>query len=379
MSWTLRTADLDDLARGAALLGTGGGGDPFVGKTLVAQALGEAGEITILDPEELDDDAWVIPVAQMGAPTVVVEKMPRGTEPELALITLERHSGRTADATMPMECGGINSMIPLLVAARRGLPVVDADGMGRAFPQLEMETFSVYGISASPLAMANEHDEVAIFDTGSDNSRLEGLARGVTSRFGGMAHIAQYSMTGADVKRTAIPRTLSLALTIGRSIRASREQRVDPVQALVDSLSDTLYGYGRVLFHGKVIDVDRRTDEGFARGSVRIAGVGDEELEVQFQNENLIALHSGVLHSGVLQSGVLVAIVPDLICIVEADTAEPITTEGLRYGQRVAVIGIATPPIMRTPEALAVFGPASFGLDRPFRPVETLEQPVLAE
>ena len=149
MSWTLRTADLDDLARGAALLGTGGGGDPFVGKMLVTQALGEAGEITILDPEELDDDAWVIPVAQMGAPTVVVEKMPRGTEPELALITLEKHTGRTADATMPMECGGINSMIPLLVAARRGLPVVDADGMGRAFPQLEMETFSVYGISAS--------------------------------------------------------------------------------------------------------------------------------------------------------------------------------------------------------------------------------------
>ena len=48
-------------------------------------------------------------------------------------------------------------------------------------------------------------------------------------------------------------------------------------------------------------------------------------------------------------------------------------------GMRVAVIGIATPPIMRTPEALAVFGPASFGLDRPFLPVETLEQPVLAE
>ena len=93
MSWTLRTADLDDLARGAALLGTGGGGDPFVGKMLVTQALGEAGEITILDPEELDDDAWVIPVAQMGAPTVVVEKMPRGTEPELALITLEKHTG----------------------------------------------------------------------------------------------------------------------------------------------------------------------------------------------------------------------------------------------------------------------------------------------
>ncbi|MGC0362031.1 DUF917 family protein [Rhodococcus sp. 27YEA15] len=364
MSWTLRTADLDDLARGAALLGTGGGGDPFVGKMLVAQALGEVGAITVLDPEELDDDAWVIPVAQMGAPTVVVEKMPRGTEPELALTTLERHSGRSADATMPMECGGINSMIPLLVAARRGLPVVDADGMGRAFPQLEMETFSVYGISASPLAMANEHDEVAIFDTGTDNARLEGLARGVTARFGGMAHIAQYSMTGADVKRTAIPRTLSLALAIGRSIRASREQRLDPVQALVDGLTETIYGYGRVLFQGKVIDVDRRTDEGFARGSVRMAGEDGDELEVQFQNENLFALRSGVV----------VAMVPDLICIVEADSAEPVTTEALRYGQRVAVIGIATPPIMRTPEALAVFGPSCFGLDREFVPVESLER-----
>lgn len=133
MSWTLRTADLDDLARGAALLGTGGGGDPFVGKMLVTQALGEAGEITILDPEELDDDAWVIPVAQMGAPTVVVEKMPRGTEPELALITLEKHTGRTADATMPMECGGINSMIPLLVAARRGCRLSTPTGWDEPF------------------------------------------------------------------------------------------------------------------------------------------------------------------------------------------------------------------------------------------------------
>jgi hypothetical protein len=27
---------------------------------------------------------------------------------------------------------------------------------------------------------------------------------------------------------------------------------------------------------------------------------------------------------------------------------------------------------MRTPEALAVFGPAGFGLSEPFRPVETI-------
>ena len=94
---------------------------------LVEQVLGE-GAITILDPDEIDDDLFVIPTAQMGAPTVMVEKIPAGTEPTLSLRTLEEHLGRKAEATMPIEGGGSNSMIPLLVAAETGLPVVDADG-----------------------------------------------------------------------------------------------------------------------------------------------------------------------------------------------------------------------------------------------------------
>jgi DUF917 family protein len=140
MSWQITHDDLTDLARGATLLGTGGGGDPYIGMMLVQRVLGEDGSITILDPDEIDDDLFVIPTAQMGAPTVMVEKIPAGTEPSLSLRILEEHLGRTADATMPIECGGINSMIPLIVAAETGLPVVDADGMGRAFPELSMET-----------------------------------------------------------------------------------------------------------------------------------------------------------------------------------------------------------------------------------------------
>ena len=68
--------------------------------------------------------------------------------------------------------------------------------------------------------------------------------------------------------------------------------------------------------------------------------------------------------------GELVAIVPDLICVVDHESAEPITTEGLRYGQRVSVLGISTPDLMRTPEALDAFGPQAFGLDEEFVPVE---------
>lgn len=363
MSWQLTAADLPDLARGATLLGTGGGGDPYIGKMLVEQVLGD-GEITILDPDELADDLFVIPTAQMGAPTVMIEKIPAGIEPTLALRTLEEHLGRRADATMPIECGGINSMIPLVVAAETGLPVVDADGMGRAFPELSMETFAVYGVHGSPLALAGERGERVIIDTGDDDRQMEWLARGITIRLGGVGHIAEYAMNGADVRRTAVPRTISMALALGRAIRLAREQHRSPFAAIADTLSTTLYSHMRELFAGKVTDVERRTTDGFAKGRAEISPLDPADpsrFEIVFQNENLIARHDGEV----------VAIVPDLICVVDDESAEPITTEGLRYGQRVRVLGISTPELMRSPGALEAFGPAAFGLIEPFIPVET--------
>ena len=373
MSFELTRADLADLARGATLLGTGGGGDPHIGRLLVAQELGDR-TITVLDPDELDDDLFIIPTAQMGAPTVMVEKMPAGNEPLNALRYLEEHLGKTADATMPIECGGINSMIPLIVAAQTGLPVVDADGMGRAFPELSMETFAVYGVHGSPLALASEHGERVIIDTDYDDRRMEAFARAITIKLGGVAHIAEYAMTGADVRRTAVPRTISMALELGRAIRLARESHQSPFAAVADTLRTTLYSEVRELFRGKVVDVERRTTGGFARGTAKFAPIADDnttagsaEFDIEFQNENLIARHRGAV----------VAIVPDLICVLEEETAEPITTEGLRYGQRVRVIGISTPEMMRTPEALATFGPREFGLDEEFIPIEARNLPPL--
>lgn len=363
MSYELDVDDLRDLATGAALLGTGGGGDPLIGRLLVEQALHDGCRIRVLDPSELDDEALVIASAMMGAPTVVLEKIPNGHEAVQSLRTLEKHLGRPADAVIPMECGGLNSMVPLIVAARADVPVVDGDGMGRAFPELQMETFGVYGISASPLAITDEHGYSAIIDTDADNHRMEWFARGLTIRMGGSAHIAEYPMTGAEVKRTAIPGTLSLALTLGRTLREAKQTHADPFQALVDALVDTPYRYGRVLFSGKVVDVERGVVEGFTSGRATIESFdGDETMEIRFRNENMIATVDGRV----------VAIVPDLITLLDADTAVPITTETVRYGLRVKAFGIATPEIMRTPAALATFGPSAFGLDHPWQPLETL-------
>jgi uncharacterized protein len=363
MPWDLASTDLPDLAWGAALLGAGGGGDPYLGKSLAADAMAAAGApgapVRFLDPDELDDDALVVTTAMLGAPTVVVEKLPSGAEAALALGALERHLGRPVTATMPAECGGMNSMVPLVAAAKLGLPVVDADGMGRAFPELSMTTFGACGLPGSPMAIADEQGSVAVVDTGSDNRRLESLARALAVSMGASASMAIYPMSGADVRRTAVPRTVSTALRLGRAVREAREGHRDPFTALGEAVSRTVYGHGKVVFSGKVVDVDRRTTEGFARGSATIAADGtDAACELVFQNENLVARVDGRT----------VAIVPDLVTVLHAESGQPITTEGLSFGQRVRVFVISAPPQLRTPEALSAFGPRVFGIDEDYAP-----------
>ena len=324
--------DLMDLAVGAAFLGTGGGGDPYIGRLMVQAAMDEGKTVVILDPSEVPDDALVIPTAMMGAPTVLVEKIPSGDEAVASLRKLEAYLGRKAFATMPIECGGINSTIPLVVGALTGLPVVDADGMGRAFPELQMETFSVLGVRGSPMVVTNEYGDSALIEA-HDDKFMEWLSRGVAIRMGGAAYIAEYSMSGADVKRTAVPNTISLGVRIGRCLREAKKSHKSPIESLLRMLPETLYSYGRVIWRGKVIDVKRETKMGWALGFAKIEGVEEWKgvMEIQIQNENLIARVDGKVR----------AIVPDLICVMEAETAEPITTEYLRYGQRVVVVSVA--------------------------------------
>jgi DUF917 family protein len=330
---------------------------------MAQRCLDEGLTIDLIDPSEVPDDALVIPTAMMGAPTVLVEKLPSGEEAINSLLTLEKHLGRKAFATMPIEVGGINSTIPLVVGARLGLPIVDADGMGRAFPELQMETFGVYGVSGSPMVVTDEFGDSTILKA-VNNKEMEWMSRMVAIRMGGCAYIAEYSMSGADVKRTAVPNTLSLAMRIGRCLREAKANHESPFDALLRLLPQTLYNHGRIIFSGKIVDVQRETRNGFSIGRAQIGGNAPWAgvMEIEIQNENLIARVDGVVK----------AIVPDLICIMDSESAEPITTESLRYGQRVTVLAVAVPAIMRTPEALDVFGPRCFGLDEPFTPIETM-------
>lgn len=361
----LRLEDLDDLVRGAAFLGAGGGGDPYIGRLILQREMARGSGVRILPVQSLADDALVAPVAMMGAPTVMTEKFPSVTALQRALETLSRRVGRAVDALIPLEIGGINSTMPLVLGSCARLPVVDADGMGRAFPEIQMVTFSVYGCAISPIVVANERGDVATLDA-LDNKQGEDLARAIVVRMGGAGHIALYPMSGAQVKATAIRDTLTLALDIGRAIRAARSLSRRPEQALFARLSQlAISRHARVLYDGKIVDVRRETRAGFNFGNITLAGAGARqgEFQVRFQNENLLAVLNGSVQ----------AMTPDVITLVDRDSLEPITNERLKYGQRVKVIGMSVPAIMRTPQALATFGPRAFGLDLDYTPLEQLE------
>ena len=348
--------DLRCIATGAAVLGAGGGGDPLVGRLMAEQAIRRHGPVTVISPDELGDDELVIPSAMMGAPSVLIEKLPGGQEPEASFRALERYLGRTARAVIPIEAGGLNSCIPIYTAATLGLPLIDGDGMGRAFPELPMVSFSLGGVSATPMVVCDERGNKVVLET-LTNAWSETISRTVTVAMGLSSMLAIYPMNGSEVKRLAVRGTISLAHRIGSTIEHSNASEVDPTEAIL------AVSGGERLFTGKIVDVVRDLTTGFVRGSVTLEGIDqdrDHTCRVDFQNENLVATRDGRV----------VATTPDLITALDCETAQPITTENLRYGRRAHIIAMPCDPIWRSEEGLKLVGPRYFGYELDYRPLQ---------
>jgi len=350
--------DLEALGVGAGILGTGGGGHPRVGKLRLLTLLEDddyPDAVDIVQPDDLAPDATVASVGGMGAPTIGVEKLPNGQEEINALESIERFAGRDVDALIPGEIGGVNSIVPLCVSLMTGLPVVDADGMGRAFPELQMDTFFIYGHPVNYAAISDENGNTISYQDIDSAKRLEDFARAATVDMGGRAGYAFPLMDGEFVAEYSIPRTLSLIRELGQRVLDAQSGGGDPLGAIQETVD------GRHMFTGKVTDVLRRNEEGFARGEVTLAALdGDTNLTIEFQNEFLIARDDG---------GSVLASVPDLICLVDKDTGLPVTTDALRYGQRLAVLGVPAPELLTTEAALDVIGPKAFGYEIDYHPL----------
>ena len=112
-----------------------------MGDSSLAQAMKSRGTIEVSSVEDVPDHASGLPVGMMSAPTVMIEKLPSAEsvgEAVTAVTALARYLERKPTHIACIETGDVNSTVSFVAAAELGLPIIDGDGMGRAFPELQM-------------------------------------------------------------------------------------------------------------------------------------------------------------------------------------------------------------------------------------------------
>jgi DUF917 family protein len=352
----LALEDVEALAVGAWILGTGGGGSPYLGLLNMRRLYAEGHRVSLMSPLDLADEDWVAVVSNMGAPLVGQERLADSRNIARAVEIQQGLLGSRFRAVMPLEIGGGNGIQPLMAAAHLGLPVVDADTMGRAYPEAQMTSVAVGDLRPYPCVLYDPRGIEAVVTKVPSWKWMERVSRKICVELGSIASTCKAPRTGREVKDWGIHFTVTKAIGLGRRVRQAQRHHEDPVDAILDA------GRGKLIFLGKVIDVVRRTTEGFLRGRALIEGLDEyrgSRLDIAFQNEWVVAWRDEAP----------IAMSPELICVLDTVSGEAFGTETIGYGRRVSVVVLPAPPVFLTPKGLDHVGPRAFGYDLDFRSV----------
>jgi DUF917 family protein len=319
---------LRDLARGCAILGAGGGGDTDVQLTMARRAVAEHGPVAVVDPCHLDGDGLVMPCGLVGSPTLAAERLPNGDEGRVLRDAVEARRGEEVVALMPYSIGGANGLACVTWAARLGLPVLDADAMGRTFPSLAQLSTGLAGVQAAPAVLTDGRGNTLVLDA-ADDASAEHLSRRIATSMGGVAAAAVACLTVDEARRCAILGSISRAVACG----GDRD------------------GLGRVLLDGRIGEIERRF-AGDTMGVSLTLHTPDRRVRLEAQSEILLAL----------EDGAPCAAVPDVLALLEPRSGEPLLLERVHEGQAARLIVLEGAPLWREAAGQALVGLATFGL-----------------
>src|SRR6266404_1896217 len=266
MTTPITLDDIEALAVGAWILGTGGGGSPYLGLLNMRRLYAAGHQVELMSPFDLADDDRVAVVSNMGAPLVGQERLADSRNIARAVAMQQEYSGVSFRAVMSLEIGGGNGIQPLMAAAHLGLPVVDADTMGSAYPEAQMTSVAVGDLRPYPCVLYDPRGIEAVVTKVPSWKWMERVSRKICVEMGSIASTCKAPRTGLEVKDWGIHFTVSKAIGIGRRVRQAQRRHEDPVAAILDE------GTGLLLFRGKVVDIARRTTEGYLRGRAVIDG-----------------------------------------------------------------------------------------------------------
>lgn len=357
---TLSRKEAEYLRQGALILGCGGGGDPMEGVELIRQIYDANRAITLVDFEDLPDEAIVATIGYVGGGVSSKELRAVANyakEVDAVLQAAEELSkllGEEIAAFMPVEPGAGNSFVAMYAAAMSGAVTLDADTAGRAKPEIVNSTTSIFEVPLTPLVIVTDYGDVLVLKTAVDERRVEQLSRYVARASGGVCAVARCPIKIKHLKGKVIEGSMGLALAAGRAICGEEK----PVEALIEVLQ------GQRLFDGEISSFSRREEGGFMWGEIELVGFGEykgETYKIWFKNENLVGWRNGKVN----------VTCPDLIALVDAHSGVGIYNwddSDFFEGHRCTVIGRKADPIWLTPRGLELFGPRHFGFDFDYQP-----------
>jgi DUF917 family protein len=351
----LTRQDLLDLVEGTAIFSAGGGGDPEVGRKIVEHLHKEGVEVRLVNPMEIPDDATIVNFACVGATSEVEYDSEAAVK---TLQTLEEYVKKKVFAVIPVELGGFNTLAAVDVAARHGVPIVDADGAGRAVPEVHLKVYTIDKIPITPMAVADLHAKnIVIVKETFDSKAAERIARILAAEWNHSAYTARRILTGKQAKFSPILFTLSRCIAIGKLLREAEK----PVETLLKETN------GFKLFEGTVSKVNRETTAGFTWVRLSLEGIKDyegQEFEMKAKNEVLAAY----------KNGKLAALAPDIITPIHPRTGRCITAEKIKKDDIITVVSLPAPQKWRTREGLELWKDVlqRSGIEEKYIPIEQL-------
>lgn len=358
---------LEDALTGSSYLGTGGGGSLAEARALIASDLAAGLVFSSLPVSALaDGDRVACPYGLASLAPTSEEMAARlaGLEGRIdnpvqaAFETLEKHIGQKFAGVILGEIGPLSLAEGLSIAARLGVPALDADTVGRAVPEINQHSVKVAGIPLTPIGAATPFGDEMIVGKLGDPTRAEDILRAIAV-VSEVCGVTDSPITGRQAKRegTLVQGSLTLARQIGAGVREAKAARRDPIEAARAA------GDGYLLFTGEVAGFDWKDEDGFLVGTLELAGTGEfagETFATDYKNEHLVARRGGEV----------VATCPDLVSVIDLATHDGVNNPDFTRGQEVAVLGFRSDPLWRSEAGLAVFSPRYFGYDIDYVPIE---------
>lgn len=335
----LGSVDYQDIVNGATLYGSGGGGPRWMGEE-IAKQIGTTG-VKLVACEDVPDDAKMAIVSFFGAPVGY-----KGTDCDYGQITavayqqLAKLVQQDFTYIVPLETGAGNSLIPLAVAAKLGLPVVDVDGARRAMPSPFCATWMSLPLTTFAAASSDTLFITAQVKDTIEALKLQGAVFVSPSPLATASGLATWAMTGAEMKAAALKGSLSDALGLGQAIRTAIASSADPVQAAVKYLNGEVLGIGTI--RAKAVP------DALTAGKI-VFSCDHQVLTVITSSENVVVWSD--------QTAVPLAIAPDLISFMTTAGA-PLAAfdlEDLPVGTEIAIIRSPAAPELYQPPLLQAY------------------------